>query len=177
METIRLVTETFLRLLKAEVDPETMLVAADDVFEVPQVPSLVVQGPTLVEDALRRTCVQRLVRDTASMTYQAGAAPRLYHLDFELIATAGHEGELLDLLANVARCYQRHPTLAIPTGGTLNLTELTPMGGGRRVNLSNLRQASGRCRLEDCPVGDTNAQQSGQLVGSVRLDLAVGEQA
>jgi hypothetical protein len=38
--------------------------------------------------------------------------------------------------------------------GTLNLTELTPLGGLKRVNLSNLRQASGRARIEDCPVYD-----------------------
>jgi hypothetical protein len=44
----------------------------------------------------------------------------------------------------------------LPVGelGALNLTLLAPLGGLRRVNLSNLRQASGRCRIEDCPVYD-----------------------
>ncbi len=36
--------------------------------------------------------------------------------------------------------------------GSLNLTEIVPLGGLRRVNLPNLRQSSGRCRIENCPV-------------------------
>jgi len=128
METIRLVTETFLRLLKTEIDPDAMLVAADDVFEVPQVPSLVVQGPTLVEDVARRTLALRIVRDTDAMTFQAGRHLRLYHLEFELVMTAGHAGDLLDLMTKMARCYQQHPVVMVPTCGALNLTEVTPLG-------------------------------------------------
>lgn len=175
MESIRLVTETFLRLLKTEIDPDAVLVAAEDVFDVPHVPSLVVQGPTLVEDAARRTLALRVVRDPEAMTFQAGHHPRLYHLEFDLVVTAGHEGDLLDLMTKMARCYQRHPVLTIPDTGALPLTELTPLGGGRRVNLSNLRQASGRCRIEDCPVDDGGWHETaGRLVRTPRIILGIG---
>ena len=50
LETVRTVVESFIRLVKAEIDPEAVLVAADDVFEVPRTPSLILQGPTLVEN-------------------------------------------------------------------------------------------------------------------------------
>ena len=53
--TVRPVVETLIRLVKVEIDPEAVLVAADDVFEVPRVPSLILQGPTLVENGDRRT--------------------------------------------------------------------------------------------------------------------------
>ncbi|MHB9131141.1 MAG: hypothetical protein ACYDBB_08635 [Armatimonadota bacterium] len=154
MEIIREIVESYLRLLKYEIDPHTVLVASDDAFEVPKVPSLIVQGPTLVEHAERRTMAHWVTKDRESATYTSGRYPRLYHLDFEVIATAGHEGELLDLQTTITRFYQRHPVLEVPDRCFLNLTELVPVGGGRRVNLSNLRQASGRCRLEDCPIGD-----------------------
>ena len=82
---------------------------------------------------------------------------------------------MLSLTGQVAALYQRHPVLVVDGLGALPLTELTPLGGMRRVNLSNLRQASGRLRLEDCPVGDdaTMHSESGQLVGVVRLGVAV----
>jgi hypothetical protein len=44
--------------------------------------------------------------------------------------------------------------IAIGQEGPLNLTERVPLGGLRRVNLSNLRQATGGLRMEDCPVYD-----------------------
>ena len=55
METVRTVVENLIRLVKAEIDPDALLVAADDVFEVPNVVSLILQGPTLVENGDRRT--------------------------------------------------------------------------------------------------------------------------
>jgi hypothetical protein len=42
--------ENLTRLVKAEIDPDAVLVAADDVFEVSNVPSLILEGPTLMED-------------------------------------------------------------------------------------------------------------------------------
>lgn len=54
--------------------------------------------------------------------------------------------------------------------GTLNLTELVSLGGLKRVNLSNLRQASGRCRIEDCPVFDGRVI-IGPLVKEILLDI------
>ncbi len=61
---------------------------------------------------------------------------------------------------------QRIPLLSVPYVGELPLTEVTPLGGGRRVNLSNLRQASGHLRIEDCPVGaaDTLQTNTGKLI-------------
>ncbi|MCX5769523.1 MAG: hypothetical protein NTZ09_04520 [Candidatus Hydrogenedentes bacterium] len=70
---------------------------------------------------------------------------------------------LLDLQEKGARFFQAHTVLPVGELGALNLTLLTPLGGLRRVNLSNLRQESGRCRIEDCPVYD-GAVLEGKLI-------------
>ena len=53
--------------------------------------------------------------------------------------------------------------IAIADQGSLNLTELVPLGGLARVNLSNLRQSSGRIRIESCPVYDGDLRD-GRLI-------------
>jgi len=176
MDTIRLTTEALIRLFQAEIDPHTLLVAADDVFEATEVPALLLQGPTPVEDARRRTLAQWTERDQAAMSFRRGRYPRLYHLEFELVASAGDERSLLTLIGKVAALYQRIPLLTVPDMGALPLTEVTPLGGGRRVNLSNLRQASGRLRIEDCPVGDADALQTetGSLIGTPTIAVDFG---
>ena len=161
--TVRPVVETLIRLVKVEIDPEAVLVAADDVFEVPRVPSLILQGPTLVENGDRRTQARMVEKDVPNLRYEACRHPRLYYLDFDVIVTAAHEGQLLDLQEKVARFYQVHPDLSVADRGALALTELVPLGGLRRVNLSDLRQSSGRCRIEDCPVYDGRVE-TGPLV-------------
>ena len=150
-----------------------MLVAADDAFEVPKVPSLILQGPTLVENGDRRTQARMVEKDVPNLSYEECRYPRLYHLDFDVIVTAAHEGELLDLQEKVARFYQRYPVLTVEDRGTINLTELTPLGGLRRVNLSDLRQSSGRCRIEDCPVYD-GVVETGPLVKDRRFEFRDG---
>ncbi|HIQ02771.1 MAG TPA: hypothetical protein EYH30_11755 [Anaerolineales bacterium] len=173
METVRTVVESFIRLVKAEIDPEAVLVAADDVFEVPRTPSLILQGPTLIVNGDRRTQARMVEKDVPNLSYEECRYPRLYHLDFDVIVTAAHEGELLDLQEKVARFYQRYPVLTVEDRGTINLTELTPLGGLRRVNLSDLRQSSGRCRIEDCPVYD-GVVETGPLVKDRRFEFRDG---
>ena len=163
LTTVRPVVETLIRLVKAEIDPEAVLVASDDVFEVPKVPSLILQGPTLVENGDRRTQARMVEKDVPNLRYQACRHPRLYHLDFDVIVTAAHEGKLLDLEEKVARFYQVHPEVIVGDRGSLPLTELVPLGGLRRVNLSNLRQSSGRCRIEDCPIYDGRVETGGLI--------------
>ena len=179
MDTIRLVTETLLRLLKTEIATDAVLVAADDVFEATRVPALLLQGPLLIEDAPRRTLASWAACDRDAMTFVGGRYPRLYHLDFDLVVSTGTERDLLTLTGKLAFLYQRFPVLAVEGIGSLPLTELTPLGGMRRVNLSNLRQASGRCRIEDCPVGDdaTLATGEGHLVGTPRIEVNLGGEA
>ncbi len=160
---MREVVESFLRLLRTEVHPNAVLVPLGDAFEVTKVPSLVVQGPVVVEDGARRCSARLLVRQDEPEGYVERAHPRLYHLDFDLIATAGDGAGLLELQEKVARFFQAHTVLPVGELGALNLTLLVPLGGLRRVNLSNLRQASGRCRIEDCPVYD-EAVTEGELI-------------
>jgi len=167
---MREVVESFIRLVKAEIDLNAVLVAADDMFEVTKSPSLVLQGPTISEDTDRRTQAMTVAKNPAELTYEERRHPRLYHLDFDVIATTSTEGELLDLMEKVARLCQTHSTLMVGDHGSLNLTELTPLGGLKKVNLSNLRQASGRCRIEDCPVYD-GMVETGPLVNEVLLDM------
>ncbi|MEN6521110.1 MAG: hypothetical protein ABFD46_08180 [Armatimonadota bacterium] len=172
MELIREVVEAFIRLAKSEIDPGALLVAADDMFEVTNVPSVVFQGPTISEDALRRTPAMLVLRNEAELTFEQRKAPRLYHLDFDVIVTCGKEADLLDLTERIARFYQLHPTLDVPDRGALAVTELVPLGGLRRVNLSNLRQASGKCRIEDCPIYDGRVV-SGKLATGLKLELGI----
>lgn len=171
---MREVVESLIRLLKTEVHPNAVLVAADDMFEVSKSPSIVLQGPTLTEDVDRRTLGRTVIKHPAELTYEERRHPRLYHLDFDVIATTATEGEQLDLIEKLARFFQQCSTLTVGDHGSLNLTELTPLGGLKRVNLSNLRQASGRCRIEDCPVYDGRVE-TGPLVKEVLLDMNTQE--
>jgi hypothetical protein len=152
MTLMREVVESFLRLLRAEVHEGAVLVPPDDVFEVTKVPSLVVQGPIVMEDGSRRCPARLLVKDVDEVAFTDQAHPRLYHLDFDVVATAGDGAGLLDLQEKAAQFFQSHQTLPVGELGELNLTLLAPLGGLRRVNLSNLRRTSGRCRIEDCPI-------------------------
>jgi len=145
-------------------------VCADDVFEVTNVPSIVLQGPTLSEDSDRRTTAMLTKRSESGLTFEQCRHPRLYHLDFDIIITTGKEAELLDLMEKIARFYQLLPTLSVGEHGSLNVTELVPLGGLKRVNLSNLRQASGRCRIEDCPVYDGRVT-AGTLATGVKIEI------
>lgn len=170
MELIREVVETFIRLVKTEVDPGAVLVAADDMFEVTNVPSIVFQGPTLIEDGDRRTPAMLTKRNESELTFEQCRHPRLYHLDFDVIVTTGKESDLLDLTEKIARFYQLHPAMEVGDHGVLNITEITPLGGLKRVNLSNLRQASGRCRIEDCPIYDGRIS-AGKLAAGVKIEI------
>jgi hypothetical protein len=174
VELFREVVESCVRLVKSEIGANAVLVAADDIFEVTETPSVVLQGPTLTENSARRTPAALVNKDCESLAFEAFRHPRLYHLDFDIIVTTGKESELLDFTEKVARFYLLHPTLEVGEHGSLNLTELTPLGGLKRVNLSNLRQASGRCRIEDCPVYDGGVDY-GKLVDEVLLDVNLME--
>ncbi len=109
-------------------------------------------------------------RSEADLTFEQCRHPRLYHLDFDVIVTTGKESELLDLTEKIARFYQLHPILAVGDQGSLSITEFVPLGGLKRVNLSNVRQSSGRCRIEDCPVYD-GLVVSGKLATGLKLEL------
>lgn len=175
MEMIREVVESFIRLAKSEMHSDAVLVCADDVFEVTDAPSVVLQGPTLSENGDRRTLAMRTTRNEANLTFEQCRHPRLYHLDFDIVVTTAKEAELLDLIEKIARFYQLHPVLTVGDHGSLSLTELVPLGGLKRVNLSNLRQASGRCRIEDCPVYDGRVT-GGKLAAGVKIEVErIGE--
>jgi len=167
---IREVVETFIRLVKVDLDPGALLVAADDMFEVTKTTSIVLQGPLISEDASRRTLAKQVKKNQSDLTFEERKSPRLYHLDFDVIVTTGRESDLLDITEKLARFYQLHPILAVHGRGALGITELVPLGGLKRVNLSNLRQASGRCRIEDCPVYD-GLVVNGKLATGLKLEL------
>lgn len=162
--------ESFVRLAKSEIHPGAVLVCADDVFEVTNVPSIVLQGPTLSEDGDRRSQAMLTKRNESGLTFEQCRHPRLYHLDFDIIVTTGREADLLDLTEKVARFYQLHPAFTVGDHGVLNLTELVPLGGLKRVNLSNMRQASGRCRIEDCPIYGGRVI-AGKLAAGVKIEI------
>lgn len=154
MSTIRIVTETLIRQVKADIHPDAVLVLPDDVFEVQHTPSIILQGPKLSENKLRHSQSRLIEKNVDTLSFEECSFPRLYHLDFDLIVTVDREVELLEFQESVSRFIQRNPALTIVNQGQLNLTEITPLGGLNRVNLSNLKQSSARIRIEDCPVYD-----------------------
>jgi hypothetical protein len=167
---MREVVESFIRLVKAEINQDAVLVSSDDLFEVTKSPSFVLQGPTVAENTGRRTFAKSVSKYLPGLTYDERRRPRLYHLDFDVIVTTATEGELLDFMEKTERFYQVHPLLLVGDRGSLNLTELVPLGGLARVNLSNLRQASGRYRIEDCPVYDGRIAE-GKLVAREIIEI------
>lgn len=164
--TIKQVTEALIRLIRAEIESDAVLTPSDTEFEVKRTPSLLLQGPRITENFQRRSMAHYFETDEAAMTFESCRAPRMYHLDFDLVVTTKTGGELLDYTHAIARFYQAHPLLSIADEGNLNLTEETPLGGSNRVNLSNLRQASGRLRIEDCPVYN-GLVKTGKLVETI----------
>lgn len=163
MSTIQTVTETLIRLAKQAIHPDTVLVCPDDLFEVQRTPSVILQGPKLAEDRFRRSQSRLFEKNVAELSFEECRFPRLYHLDFDLVVTVDRESELLGFHESVSRFLQLHPEIAIADQGSLNLTELVPLGGLARVNLSNLRQSSGRIRIESCPVYDGDLRD-GRLI-------------
>ena len=163
MSTIQAATETLIRLAKHAIHPDIVLVFSDDLFEVQRTPSVILQGPKLTEDRLRRSQARLFEKDMADLSFEECCFPRLYHLDFDLVVTVDREAELLQFHEAVSRFIQLNTVIPIADKGELNLTELVPLGGLTRVNLSNLRQSSGRLRIESCPVYDGEIR-NGRLI-------------
>ena len=165
MFSVRDVVETFVRLVKAEITANAVLVPPDDVVEIPRVPSLLLHGPMLVENKPRRTMAKEIAKNADALTYEERPYPRFYHLDFDITATTAKETELVDLVAKIVTFFAFHREIEIPPDGEkLSLTELTPMGGLARVNLTNLKQSSGKYRIEDCPVYAETVETGGLIV-------------
>jgi len=163
--SVKDVVEAFVRLVRGEITSRAVLVPPDDVVEVPRPPSLLLHGPVLVEDRDRRTMAKETLKDTDALTYEERPYPRFYHLDFDLTITTAREAELLDLVAKTVAFFAFHRELEVPPEGVrLNLAEITPMGGLARVNLTNLRQSSGKYRIEDCPVYGDVVEVGGLIV-------------
>lgn len=175
MGSVRSATEALIRLFKREVHENAVLVAADDLFEVTRTPSVILQGPMIKENGARRTQARLIEKDVPGLSFEECRAPRLYHLDFGVVVTTDNEADLLEFQEKIARLYQTNPVIEVGAEGSLNLTELTPVGGLRRVNLSNLRQASGLARIEDCPVYDGQVRQ-GKLIRDRVFDFQDGVQ-
>ena len=150
-------------MAKQTIHPNTVLVCADDLFEVHSTPSVIFQGPKLTKNRFCSTQSRLFEKDTTNFSFEECRFPRLYHLDFDLVVTVDREAELLQFQESVSRFLQINSVIPIAGKGELNLTELVPLGGLARVNLSNLRQSSGRLRIESCPVYDGEIR-NGRLI-------------
>jgi hypothetical protein len=163
LSTVQTATETLIQLAKQAIHPDTVLVFTDDLFEVQSTPSVILQGPKLTEDHFRRSQTRLFEKKISGLSFEECRFPRLYHLDFDLVVTVDREAELLQFQESVSRFLQLNPVISVADQGELNLTELVPLGGLARVNLSNLRQSSGRLRIESCPVYDGEIR-NGRLI-------------
>ena len=152
MYSVREVIESFIRKLKNDITADTVLISKNDLFETTRIPSLLIQGPTITENKTRRTATLAIKEyriDEETKTYEERNYPHFFHLDFDFILTTGTEEELLDLQEKIIRFFMLNPVLAVNAEDNVNLLELNPIGGLARPNLTNLRQASGKYRLED----------------------------
>lgn len=160
---IREACEALVAKLRADVLPQVVIVGKDDFHEVKQVPSLLLVGPTLVLDKPKRFLLSDVVVDEPTLTYTETHEPWYYHLDFDLVLNTGTGTELLSLVADLTAFFRANVALDVSADARFLLTEMIPLGGLMRPNLSNLRQASGRCRIETVPVYDSY-QVTGPLV-------------
>lgn len=165
------VIEALIRVFQAGLHPGTVLVSSGDPFEVKETPSVTIHGPTIKENPNRRVAGRFFHKDLETMTFETGAHPRQYHLDFELVVTCATERELIGFLESTARFFGNHTELTVGERGTLPVTVLSPLGSVDRVNLSNLRQATGRFRVEDYPVFEEEFKR-GRLINNVELVFA-----
>ena len=151
MYSVRDVIENFIRKLKSDITTDTVLISKNDLFETTRIPSLIIQGPTITENKSRHTtnAVKEYRIDEGTKTYEERNYPRFYHFDFDFILTTGNESELLDLQEKIIQFFMLNSSLAVNAEDDVNLLELTPIGGLSRPNLTNLRQASGKYRIED----------------------------
>ena len=164
MYSVRDAVEAFVRLAKAELPGDAVLAPPDEACEIQRVPGILLQGPRFEENRARRTMAKQVEKDAESLEFEEREYPRFYHLDFDVIATAATAADLIDLAAGAASFFARRREIEVPPDGDrLALSELAPVGGLARVNLSDLKQASGRCRVEDCAVYGGGAVQ-GRLV-------------
>jgi len=179
---VRETVETLIRKLQADVTPHTVLVPPNDYYEIKHTPSLLVIGPKMDENRAKRVSEKIVVIDRDALTYTERNWPRFYHLDFDFVLTAANGMELLELQENLIAFFLDNIAVAVPISagwglgpfgieswgsedGALKfyLREMIPIGGLERPNLSNLRQASGRYRIEDVPIFD-HVLEEGKLV-------------
>ncbi len=150
---IRDVIETLIKKLQADVLEHTALVPPNEYYEIKHTPSLLVIGPKLEENREKRVSEKRVEVDRDNLSYTERNWPRYYHLDFDYVLTTDTGASLLDLQEKVIAFFLDNRQIAT-ADASFNLVELTPIGGLDRPNLSNLRQASGRYRIEDVEVFD-----------------------
>ncbi|MFQ5647429.1 MAG: hypothetical protein ACE5GM_10900 [bacterium] len=163
MYSVREVIETFIRKLQADITAQTVLISRNDFFEATKLPSLIIQGPEITENRSRRTKAKLVTTDKGALTYDERNYPRFYHFDFDFILTAEKETELLDLQEKVMKFFLKNPELSVNADDSIHMVELIPIGGLARPNLTNLRQASGKYRLEDVEIYDDSLVQ-GKLI-------------
>ncbi len=153
--------ESLITSLQAAVTPHTVLVPQNDCYEIKKVPSLIVIGPKVEENKEKRVTEKLQSIDIDALSYSERLWPRYNNLDFELLLTASTGAELLALQELVSVFFI--DTKSIVVGDSIfNIVETTPVGGLDRPNLSNLRQSSGKCRIEDVEVFGT-AVETGKL--------------
>ena len=150
---IREVIEALMKKLQTDVTPNTVLVPPNDYYEIKQTPSLLVIGPKLEENRSKRNSEKRIEVDRDNLSYTERNWPRYYQLDFDFVLTAANGMELLELQEKVIAFFLDNREVATAEC-VFKLQEMVPIGGLERPNLSNLRQASGRYRIEDVEVFD-----------------------
>ncbi len=161
VSSIKQACESLITSLQSAVTPRTILVPQNDYYEIKDVPSLIVIGPKVEENKDKRISEKLLSIDIDALSYSERLWPRYYHLDFELLLTASTGAELLALQELVSVFFI--DTKYVTVGDSIfNIIETTPVGGLDRPNLSNLRQSSGKCRIDDVEVFGT-AVETGKL--------------
>lgn len=148
----------------------SVLAPADDEYEITNPPVLIFVGPTVKKSGLEHGIGEEEFYDEDEAAFTISATPVLYDLHFEVIAAAESGEDLLDVQQAAMSFLAEHDSIAIDEFGSLPLDEVTPIGGGQRVNLSNIRQATGEWVLRGFPVYDTRTLTA-YPIESVTVDM------
>jgi hypothetical protein len=74
-----------------------VLVVADNVFKVSMVLNLVLQETTQIKNGDRHTMIRMVEKDILNFVYELCRYLWLYHLNFDISVSGGHEGDQLDI--------------------------------------------------------------------------------
>ncbi len=167
MYSVREAVEAFVLRLQSGVTPNVVLIGKNDLHETQNIPGIILQGPSVMENKSRHTppgATKQYITNEPALTHEERDYPHFFNFDFNLMITCNTHAELVDLQEKVLQFFLYNATLDVTVDDKIHLHEITPVGGLEMPNLSNLRQAVGQYRMEDVVIYNSDTPVSGKLI-------------